>query len=371
MSVLKLPLAVEDLPPSIQRFGNPNAPAPQRGMAARGLVPVRGADLVTLLVQLCADPDQSISKSARETLGGVPESVLLAACEANQPAAILDWLADEHRGRDMVLERIVQNRATADSTIARIARIASEPVTEIVAVNQQRLLGAPEIIEALYHNHNTRMSTADRLVELAARHEVELTGIAAFKEHVEAIRGQLIAEPADEPLPSDIAFQKTLEEDEDDPEAIERDKVDGKETLKARFGSLRQMIDEMTLSERIRYAAIGKPAARAILVRDSRKLVSMAAIRNMTAKEAAETAHSKEVGDEILGFIGRRKQWIGHYMVKRALVFNPKTPPGISLRFLSHLHESDLKSLARSRDVSGPIKSAATQRYQNKMKGRK
>ena len=40
---------------------------------------------------------------------------------------------------------------------------------EFVATNEQRLLENPRIIELLYMNKNTRMSTADRIVELAAR----------------------------------------------------------------------------------------------------------------------------------------------------------------------------------------------------------
>ena len=53
-------------------------------------------------------------------------------------------------------------------------------------------------IEKLYMNKSVRMSTADRLIELAVRNGLTL-GIPAFKEAAEAIKETLITEPTDEP----------------------------------------------------------------------------------------------------------------------------------------------------------------------------
>ncbi|MEM9195098.1 MAG: hypothetical protein AAGF12_38355 [Myxococcota bacterium] len=370
-SGLDLPLPKEALPASLHRFADPKAPAAAKTMAAKGLVPVKGPDLVTLLVQLSADDNALVSTAAVETLKGVPDNVVVSAAGTALPAAILDGLSRLLSDREPVVEKIVMNAATVDATVQRIAGDCSEYVSEVIAVNQERLLQAPKIIEALYKNRNTRMSTADRLVELAARNDVQLSGIAAFKEHVEAIKGQLIPEPSDEPLPGDELSKEALEEDEDDVEAIQRDKVDGKEELKKRFNSLRDKIAEMTMAEKIRFAQIGDAAARAILVRDPKRTVSFAAIRNMNDSEAASVAHSKEISDDILRFIGNKKEWLRYYDVKRALVFNPKTPTGIALRFIGHLRENDLRALSRSRNIPSPIKTAATQRYQKKQGSRR
>ena len=216
MTNLSLPLPAEELPEGLRRFGDPNGPAPARAMAARGLVPVKGADLVTLLVQLSADSDATIAKSARDTLGGVPDGVLIGACSAALHPAILDGLVRQVIDRDDALSKLAQNPALADDTLIHLARNASENITEIIAVNQQRLLGVPKVIEALYHNRNTRMSTADRLVELAARNDVVLSGVKSFQEHVEAIKGELIPESSEEALPSDEGFKEALEADSND-----------------------------------------------------------------------------------------------------------------------------------------------------------
>lgn len=368
MDALKaLPLSRDELPESLRRFGDPQAPVPARTMAARGVVPLKGGDLVMLLLQLAADPTPDIAASARGTLEKLPPEVLDAACDAPLPAPFLDALADRVESDLERVERIVANPATADATVARIARTCPERVCERIALNEQRVLGAPEIIEALYKNRNTRMSTVDRLVELAARHGVELTGVHTYQAHVEAIQGQLLPEPSDEPLPGDQIFGEALAAD-GDTDAIDRDKVEGTEEVKDEYRPLSVRISSMTLQEKLRLTLVGNAAARALLVRDSNKLVSMAAISSpmTTEAEAASIANSRQIGEDVLRFIGNKREWLGNYELKKALVFNPKTPVGISMKFLSHLHVADLRALARSRGVSAAVKTAAVQRVTKK-----
>ena len=368
---MRLPLPAAELPESVRRFGAPDAPLGARTMAAKGLVPVKGQDLVTLLVQLAADADEGVKTAARQTLAGIPEGVLETACGAELPAAILDGLVEHVRDRRHLLEEIAGNRATADETVASIAKWADELICERIATDQVRLLQCPVIIEALYKNRNTRMSTVDRLVELAARNEVELRGIATFAAHVEAIQGQLIIdEPLDEPLESDRLFVEALQNDDDD-DAIDIDNVDGSEVIKEKHIPLSMKIGNMSTAEKVRMCMIGKPASLALLVRDSNKLVSMAAISSpaMGDGDAARVAFSKQVGEDILRYIGNRRDWLGNYEVKKNLLFNPKTPMGVSMKFLSHMRASDLKNLARSKNVPGSLRTAATQRLQKKKPG--
>lgn len=365
-----LPLSRAELPEKIRRFGDPSAPAPAKMLAAKGLVPVKGDDLVTLLVQLAADPDPQVAGTARVTLAELPEAVLAGACRAALHPAILDGLLEHVGDRQLLLEELAANRATPDETVARIARTCDERTAERIATDQERLLGAPAIIEALYKNRNTRMSTVDRLVELAARNGVELHGVATFQAHVEAIQGQLIVdEPTEEPLPDDVEFASALAED-DDREPIDTDAVDGTEVVKDSHKPLAHKIASMTTPQKIRLCLIGNAAARAILVRDANKSVAMAAVSSpsMTDAEAARIAMSKQVSEDVLRYIGNRREWLGNYEVKRNLVFNPKTPSGISMRFLSHLRWNDLRALSRSKNVPVALRTAAAQRVAQKDK---
>ncbi len=364
-----LPLPLDQLPEAVRRFCDTSGPVPARMMAARGLVPIRGNDQIILLVQLSADPEDGVAKSARDSIGKLPENLLTAACAAALPASILDGLVDLCRDNDELLAIIAANAATADGTVELMARRASENLAERIAINEQRVLRAPAIIEALYKNRNTRMSTVDRLIDLAARNGVDLPNIATFKEHAEALQGQLIPEPGNEALPSDQAFSESLAEDQD-TDAIDTDKVDGSETVKDQFKPLVMRIAEMTKPEKLRLAMIGNAAARSLLVRDRNKAVAMAAINSpqMTVVEATPIAGSKEVSTEILRFIGNKRDWLRSAEIKRALVFNPKTPVGISLRFLSHLRVNELRELVRSRGVPSQIKAAGMALLEKKEK---
>jgi len=375
MASAALPLPLEELPEKLRRFADPKAPTGARMMAARGMVPVGGVELLTLLCQLAASSDAAVAEQAKSTLEGIPDGVLLDGASDNLHVAVLGGLARHFRKRADVLERIVQNSAASDEVVEHIAKTADERLTEIIAVNQERLLRAPLIIEALYKNRNTRMSTADRMIELAARHGLDLKGIPSFKAHAKAIEGQLIFEPMEEALPGDSIFQEALAADSnEDAMDVDEDAEHGvQEKLKEKFKPLAFRIKYMNPAEKIRLAMIGDAAARALLIRDSNRTVSHAAISSpsMSESEATTFAHSKEVGEDILRYIGNRREWLRSYDIKRALAFNPKTPAGIALRFISHMRPNDLKMLAKSRGVPGSVKTAALHRIEAKQKKKK
>ncbi len=365
-----LPRPLRELPESIQKFCDPDTALPMRTMASRGLVPVKGADLLFMLAQIAAESSHDLASNARTALAKLPDAILTGAVEAVTHPGLLDALGEMLPVESPAIEYIVAHPFIAAASVEMIAKRATERVSERIAVNEQRLLRHPMIIEALYKNPSTRMSTADRMIDLAARNNVELPGIPAFKDHAAALEGQLIPEPTEEPLPTDQAFVEAVVLDDDDPLAVEPDKVDGTEKLKKKNLPLAMQVKDMTIAEKIRLTMVGGAAARSLLVRDRSKVVATAAISSpkMTDAEAAVIAQSKEVSEDILRYIGNRRQWHSNYQVKKSLVFNPKTPLGIALTFLGHMNITDLKDLTRSRGIPAPLKSAAGQRIQKKEK---
>jgi hypothetical protein len=340
-------------------------------LAARGMVPVKGHEQLMLLLQLACVPDAAVAETAGATLQKLPDNVLLPACEAELPEAFLDHIAERYRELEAVQERVVANPQTHPETVEWIALRCTERVSERVAVNEQLLLKAPKIIEALYRNKNTRMSTADRLIDLAARNNVVLD-IPTFQAHVAAIRGQLIPEPTEEPLPSDRDFAQALAEDADDPQAVApaTEPEAAQDEVKEQFLPMMMRIRRMSSSEKLRLALVGNAVARAFLVRDKDKAVAYAAIASPSTSEneIVPIAHSKEVGEDILRYIGNKREWTKNHEIKHGLVFNPKTPVGISLRFIGHLRDDELRALSRSRNVVQPLKAAALQRLAAKEK---
>lgn len=363
-----LPLPQTAFPVALWRFVDPAAPAAARLMAAKGLLPVKGSDLVAVLLQLAADVEAAIATAASEALQKLPKAPLQAAASADLGTALLNALVPHVQQHRDVLELLVGNAALEDAALAGIAKTGDEALTEMIAANEQRLLQAPQVIEALYHNPRTRMSTAERLIELAARHGLQLQGIASFEAHVEAIRDQSIAPVSTDRQQADSLFFQALAADSDDSEAVERDPADGSESVKEQFQPLQFRIRDMSLSQKIRLATLGNAAARALLVRDNNKLVAMAAIGSprTTDSDAAGIANSREVSEDVLRYIANKREWLGNYEVKRALVFNSKTPVGLSMKFLVHLREQDLRAIGRSRNVPAAVKNAAAQKLQQR-----
>jgi hypothetical protein len=372
------PLDPATLSPQAQKLVSASAPEKLQEVAARGVVPgVQPAEIVGVLVLLSQSPRANVAGTAARTLGALPEAILAAALGAADrlPPAAIDALARAYPERIDVLERLVGTAAIPLETIETLAKNGGEQVTELVATNEDRLLKNPRLIELLYLNKRTRMSTADRLVELAVRNGVELHGIAAWKEAAQAIENEMIIESSGEPTPDDLLFAETqaiaemvggTAEDED----VCVETPEGEEVVADKIVPLHKRIADMTISQKVRTAMLGNKEARMLLVRDNNKIVAGAAIRSPQMQEADVVMISKNrnISDEVLRIIGTSAEWLKSYQIKLNLVENPKSPPAIAQKLITHLRESDLKALAKSKNISGAVKDAAKRHLERRKK---
>ena len=122
-----------------------------------------------------------------------------------------------------------------------------------------------------------------------------------------------------------------------------------------------QRILGMTVSEKIKLASLGNKEARTILLRDSNKLVAMAAAQSprMTESEIVSLSQSRTVHEDVLRAIYSNREWLKLYQVKLNLVRNPKTPLPTAMRFLTHIRANDLKDLQKNRNVPIGIQTGA------------
>jgi hypothetical protein len=341
------------------------APEKMREMAARGIAPgVRPDELVLILVVLTSQGG-ALATIASQTLQNLPPPVLQGALGTDLHPAAIDALAVHNLGRLDVLERVVRMPRLDPDTVERMAQYGGELATELIATNEERLLANPRIIEKLYMNKATRMSTADRLVELAVRNGVELNGIGAWREVAAAIQDELILEASSEPTPDDILFRETQAlaeqlQSEADEDTHEEDD-EGREQLKLKFMPLYQRIANMTPSQKIRSAMLGTKEERMLLVRDTNRMVAVAAIRSpqTNENEAILISRNKSISDEVLRVIGSTPEFTKSYQVKKNLSENPRTPVMIAIRLVTHLREHDLRAIAKSKNVTGPVQDAA------------
>lgn len=375
MSSSELPAALVDLPAPVQRVLA--APLPLRKLAAKGAAPgLKPSDALHVLVVL-AQPESApadageewleLARSAQQTLKDPPAALLRAAFAGPLDARALDGLTqalDEE-----IVSQVVRHPNVANATLVRLARGGSERLTELLATNEARLLATPALIEALYKNPNTRMSTADRIVELAIRNGLELSGIPAFREIAQALEGELVFEASEEPTPDDEAFAECAAVAVDEGENMfELDDRTGEEQLKPSYETQKIAFDKLTISGRIRRAQLGKSSDRSQAFRDPSSLVRKAAAKSdlLTESEVLQITNNRSTNEDVLRILGTDRDWTRHHTVKVNLVMNPRTPYDVAARFVSFLRDHELRQVAQSRDVPGNIVFQAKQQLQKK-----
>lgn len=364
------------LPAPAQRMLAPGAPAQLRTMAARGIAPgLKPEAIVTLVCAFVENPDPALAQTARETLENLPSAMLQGALATDLQARVLELLAEAQHHDVAVVSRLLSALHVTSLALETVAEKASESIGEVIAASDSVLLQFPRVIEKLYMNRRVRMSTADRLVDLAVRNGIELQ-IPAFKQAAAAIANQLIPEPTEERTFDDELFQKAEElaretGDIPDDEDTHRVNDEGEEEINTKYQPLYAQLSSMTISQKVRRATLGTGAERMLLVRDANRLVATAAATSplMNESEAARIAASRSVSDDVLRIIAQNRDFTRNYQVKLNLVSNPRTPFTFSSRIIPLLRDNDLRSLSKSKNVPGAISTAVRQQLQRKTDG--
>jgi hypothetical protein len=120
-------------------------------------------------------------------------------------------------------------------------------------------------------------------------------------------------------------------------------------------------ISALPIMKRLKLAMRGTRDQRAVLIRDSNKMVSIAVLSSpkVTDSEIESFARMANVSEDVLRVIAANRQWTKNYTVTAALAKNPKTPPSITLPLVGRLNERDLKGLSTDRNVPEGVRIAA------------
>jgi len=366
---------IAQLGPQAARVFDPKTPPAMRTMAAKGLVPgLKPVVTLAIIALLAEHTDPATAATAQATLDKLPPQLLNGALTAELHPGVLDVLAPRYATDAAVMEKMLGLPQMPLETIARVAMKSSEEVSELIATNEDRLLRHPAIIERLYMNRATRMSTSDRMIELAVRNQIELKGIPAFKEAVQALSEELIpVDPPDGPTEEDLEFKavQAIADQIDvapDAELHTTDEETGKEVPIEKIKPLYARIGDMKTGQKIRLAQTGGVAERELLVRDPDRRVSVAAIMNPNVQdnEVARVSASRVVSEDVLRVIAVDSKWTRNHQVKVNLVANPRCPLTLTAKLIPHLREHELKSLAKSKNVSSAVSKACRQQLERK-----
>ena len=369
-------IEINDLSPVAQKAVRGELPAPIRAMAAKGiLVGARPTDVLCVLAALSADADTSIASTAQQTLSQLPPQLLTTIPDSDLPGGVLGVLAPLVAHDIELIASMTRMPRVDERMLVPLAGKATEKIGEILAVNEELMLRFPTVIECLYMNKRVRMSTADRLLELAVRNGLELK-IPAFAQAAQAIKDELVLEATEEPSFDDVLFQSVTEISEavgETDEDIHEVDEDGEELVRDKFVPLFAQISQMTITQQIRVAQLGNASERALLVRSTNRLVATAAISSprVTENDAAKFAASRNVIDDVLRVIARSREFTRSYQVKYNLVTNPRTPLTFSMRLLPHIREADLKALLKSKNIPASIQSVIRQQVSRKQPKKK
>jgi hypothetical protein len=331
-----------------RKFADPASPVPVRAMAASGVLPIPPTQMSTVLYVLSHDADAAVREKASQSLAALPDPVLHATLAGEVPPGLLAALAEIHRDDVGKLEVLALNPHTSDRTFCMLAALPHGRINDIVSRNQTRLLRCSELLEALGDNPITSAATLDRVLEFLGLR----ANAPPRRDTSEPIE---IPEPApgtadapDAPVAPELAngIPPALL---DDAALVAEDE----ETARGLFS----LISKMNVMQRVDLARFGNAEARSILIRDSNKLVSSAAIHSpkLSENEVLGYCKNKAVPEEVIRIISASREWTRNRSIKYALCVNPKTPIADVMKFLTILTDSELRSIIKSRDVAAQV----------------
>jgi hypothetical protein len=356
--------------PLFERVLQPGAPEALRLGAARGALPIPPHDLVPLQVRLLHDPVPAVAAAARASLEALPaENLVELLRDPECDAALVDYAARDGRLEGEGLAQAISHPAITDAALEAIAAEGAEEVLALLINNEVRLIRTPRLLGLLRANAKLSGAQRRRLMELErevigreARPTPPLQAVPAPEEarppEVPSPTGaeSLDLPPGTEPLPGEPEIPP---EGEPDPNQEYYD-----EELQEKSDAF-QRIQRLNVAERNLLAMKGNTEERAILVRDTARVVSQAVLKNprLSETEIVRFAGMRSIHEDILRTIASNREWTKGYPVALALVRNPKTPAGLSVQFLARLGTRDLKICVNDKNIPEMVRRQARNLY--------
>jgi len=385
--------------PTVRAIIGGTAPQAARLAAASGLLPLPQTDLFEVLVALRLSDDAELAAAAEETLQTqTADDILTLAKAADTAPLVLDYLATIPGAQRPLQEAIVLNNRTPDRAVANVASLTTDAaVLELIAVNQQRLVRFPEIIDAILAN-SARSAEAERRAqetrreffekergaqqiaqELRARgknaaaeffESAELQGLSAddawlIAEHIEVSDADLDHSWLPAERYEELADETAEEHAANFKRVIEFERNENGEVPAERVTLIRRIMF-MNVKDRVKLAMKGDRESRSILIRDSNRVVATAVINNprVTDQEVENIATMRTVADEVLRVIGMNRAWTRSYTIIHNLVRNPRTPVPTVVSTLPRIRTKDLQHLSQNRNVSEAVRRQAVRLLQ-------
>jgi hypothetical protein len=340
----------------VARILEGTAPSQAKAAAARGALPIARTDLVRLFIFLLEDKDPQIRKDAAASLSALDDSALveLFASEECAPEVFAFFSRSAVAGDDGTLAGRIAYHPSAPAEALEILAGSGDPdILSLLLTNQDRLLAMPALMERLLANPALRADQRSWIQETRDRAERQVPEEEKRAEG-EPEEEELTVEDVARILNVDVGELLTASEIAGGDEFQQAD-------VSEEIRGVYQKIMTLNTAQKAILAMKGGREERAILIRDTNRVVALAAIKNprMPDGEVEIIAGMRNVHIEVLRTIGATRDWTKNYAVALALVRNPRTPPGISTNFIARLNSRDLKFLSKDKNVPEIIRRMA------------
>lgn len=251
-----------------------------------------------------------------------------------------------------IVTRAIHNQAFPYEFLLKIAEKGDLSMLEALLDNQIKLIAYPQIMDFMEMNPDISNFIRGKINEIR---EFYLKAGAA-----EEIPLEDILDDVKEIFTEEVKEEKGEEEAEELPLQVVEEKAQTE----------LQMINSLSVSERIRLALVGSKAQRAILIKDQNKMVMNSVVESpkLTTDEVVLFVKNKSIPGEIISKISNNREFTKNYPIVLGLVQNPKTPVKSALGFIKKLHIRDLRSLLKDKNVSPVVRNLAVNFYQQKTK---
>ena len=385
------------MPPILELIKKNAVPVNVMRSAARGSLPIPAQEMLEVLVYLVRNP--LFGQDARMTLAKWdPQSAMdVLALDTTAPEVLLYYWQEENR-RNGLMPTLIANPAIPETLLMELAATSSREIVAIL-LRSSRVQESDGVIEALLSNPHLTLEEARTLrgeiVEAVAPPQAD----AGFEEFEVTPDTEAALQAFEQEHATEISaeegkpFELAKEEDPAAGTAVEPAVAAGNEPVAppkaeaaataapVQAGSLDefdaaeqkrvtvlQKLGKMNVGQRIKLGFIGNKEERAILVRDTARLVQNAVLQSpkLTDAEVESFAGSKNLQENVFREIARQRRFVKLYPVVRNLVSNPKCPLDISLTLIKSLQVYDLKSLRHNKNVPDTIRKVAAKLYLEK-----
>ena len=369
--------------------------------AARGALPLPAEESLEVLVYMAQHP--LFGQDARMTLAGWdPQSALeVLSKDTTMPEVLLYYWQPENR-RPVLMPALIENPAITENLLMELADTASRETVKML-LTSARARSTPGVVEALLGNANvtpreakelqgtgdrTAESVSQEMVETLEEFDVPPEAAAALQTFQQEHATEIAAEEGkpfelvkDEDAGLAESGARVAEEAVQEeqialvvpaaalaPERLPLENADEFELAEKKKLTVFQRVSKLNVGQRIKLGFIGGKEERALLIRDTARLVQNAVLNSpkLSDAEAEGFAGSKNLQENVFREIARQRRFLKLYPVVRNLVNNPRCPLDISLTLVKTLQVYDLKSLRFNKNVPDTIRKVAAKLYAEK-----